>query len=348
MSHPHDPNNPGAQHNPPGTAQPPTGTPPASADDGRTDAVPNPSSEAGPQSPAEPTTVTPAPGSAPGAFPPAASSGPAGQSPYAPGTVPPGASPGPVPGQFHPTQQASVGYGQQPPVAPAGQAPHPGEPSAPPSGQYGQFGQPGQQYAQPGQQFSQPGQQYGQQAPGYGPSGPQYVQPGQQYAQPGQQPGQAFGQPGYGAAGHPGQPGHQGHPGQQGQPAQFGQFGAPGGDQYSAMAAGKPNRGPRTAMFAVGGALLLVALVVLLTAFWIPPKWAPRNLDQNAAQDGVKKVLTESYQASEVTDVRCPSGQRVKKGESFTCSVSVGGQQQRVKVTFLDDDGRYEVARPTS
>ncbi len=43
-----------------------------------------------------------------------------------------------------------------------------------------------------------------------------------------------------------------------------------------------------------------------------------------------------------MSDVKCPSGQRVKKGESFTCSVNLGGQDQKVTVTFIDDDGKYE------
>ena len=61
----------------------------------------------------------------------------------------------------------------------------------------------------------------------------------------------------------------------------------------------------------------------------------------------MQKILTEDYQASDVSDVQCPSGQRVETGASFTCSVTVGGQQQQVTVTFIDDDGRYEVSRPS-
>ena len=112
------------------------------------------------------------------------------------------------------------------------------------------------------------------------------------------------------------------------------------------MATGKSNKTARTLMFVGGGALLLIAAIVLITAFLFPG-WAPKNLDQQAAQDGVQKILTEDYQASDVSDVQCPSGQRVETGASFTCSVTVGGQQQQVTVTFIDDDGRYEVSRPS-
>jgi len=187
--------------------------------------------------------------------------------------------------------------------------------------------------SQPGGQYGPPDQQgFGQQAPGqpnYGAPG--FGGPSQPYGQPGQ-----FGQPGQ--YGQPGQaPGPQGPYGQQ--------FG--GSDQFAGMATPpKSNKKLRTALFAGGGVLVLVAAILLITAFaW--PGWAPKNLDQQAAQQGVQKILTEDYQASEVSDVKCPSGQRVKKGESFTCSVKVGGQDQKVTVTFIDDDGKYEVSRPS-
>lgn len=110
----------------------------------------------------------------------------------------------------------------------------------------------------------------------------------------------------------------------------------------------KARKSKRTGPILVGaaGVVVIVGIIVLVTAFWVPPKWAPKNLDQNSAQDGVRKVLTADYQAGTVTDVKCPAKQKVAKGKSFTCSAKVGGQQQKIKVTFLDDDGKYEVARP--
>ena len=103
----------------------------------------------------------------------------------------------------------------------------------------------------------------------------------------------------------------------------------------------------RVALFGGIGAVVVIAAILLITAFaW--PGWAPKSLDQNAVQDGVKQVLTKDYQATDVSNVSCPSGQSVKKGSSFSCSVTVGGQKQQVKVTILDDDGKYEVSRPTS
>ncbi|NED61512.1 DUF4333 domain-containing protein [Streptomyces sp. SID10244] len=113
------------------------------------------------------------------------------------------------------------------------------------------------------------------------------------------------------------------------------------------MATPQGKSGRRRLLLFGGGAAILILAIVLITAF-VVPGWAPKTISQDAVQDGVKKVLTEDYQASEVSDVECPSGQRVEQGASFTCKATVGGQQQTVTVTFLDDDGKYEVSRPTS
>ena len=60
-----------------------------------------------------------------------------------------------------------------------------------------------------------------------------------------------------------------------------------------------------------------------------------------------KQVLTTDYQAQDVKDVSCPSGQRIKQGATFTCTLNAGGADQQVTVTILDDDGKYEVSRPS-
>lgn len=58
-------------------------------------------------------------------------------------------------------------------------------------------------------------------------------------------------------------------------------------------------------------------------------------------------MLTESYGLTDVSDVSCPSGQKVEKDTTFTCTVLVDGDQREVTVTFTDDDGTYEVGRPS-
>ncbi|WP_232715164.1 DUF4333 domain-containing protein [Gordonia metallireducens] len=266
--------------------------------------------------------------------------------------------------QADPTTMApNPGYGQQPPQDPNQQAPYPANPyqqnpyqtpgyapgaqasgGQPPQNQPTQVGYPG---VQPGQ-YGQPGGQPAYGAPDQG--APNYGGPSQPYGRPdpGQYGGGQYGAGQYGAAqyGAPGQYGQQPYGQPQQAPGAYGQnqFGGP--DQFSGMATPKSNKTLRTLLFAGGGALIVIAAIVLITAF-VAPGWAPKNLDQQAAQDGVQKILTEDYQASDVSNVKCPSGQRVKEGSSFTCSVTVGGQDQQVTVTFIDDEGRYEVSRPS-
>ena len=74
--------------------------------------------------------------------------------------------------------------------------------------------------------------------------------------------------------------------------------------------------------------------------------FSSKTLDQTAAEDGVEQIVTESYGARSVSGVSCPSGQQVKKGDSFECSLTVDGTAKKVTVTFTDDDGTYEVGRP--
>ncbi|MBD0021414.1 DUF4333 domain-containing protein [Gordonia pseudamarae] len=240
---------------------------------------------------------------------------PFGDPSAAPGQVPPYGS-GPGFAQYGSPAYGPPGVGAANPFA----APTPG-----------QYGPPGQQYPQPGQQFGQPGQQYPQ-------SGQQYPQPGQQYAQPGQQYAQqqyAQPTPAYGQ-----QPGQQ--PGQFGSP----QYGSDpfGGAQPTGSSSDK--KLPKV-LGAVGGVILAIAVIVLVTGFWLPG-WFPKTLSQSAVEDGVKKVLSTDYNIDNVDKVSCPSGQSVSSGKSFTCDLTVGGQQQKVTITIVDDDGKYEVSRPTS
>jgi Domain of unknown function (DUF4333) len=226
----------------------------------------------------------------------------------------------------------------QPPAAPgytAPQYPQPGYEQQPvyqqPYGQpqYGQPPQYGQQpYGQP-QYGQQPGQpSYGQPVYGQPPSGqPQYGQP--PYGQPyGQQP---YGQ-------QPGQP-------------QYAQYAQP---QYSAAAPGDETSSKRS--LAALGTLLgvlaaLVVAAVLILGFWKPGFFVTTKLDVNTAQQGVAQILsdeTNGYGAKNVKDVKCNNGQNptVRKGDTFTCEVSIDGTKRQVTVTFQDDKGTYEVGRP--
>ena len=75
------------------------------------------------------------------------------------------------------------------------------------------------------------------------------------------------------------------------------------------------------------------------------------KLDVDKAQQGVQQILTDEangYGAKNVKDVKCNNGQNptVKKGDTFTCEVSIDGTKRQVTVTFQDDKGTYEVGRP--
>lgn len=245
----------------------------------------------------------------------------------------------PLPGQ--PAAPAPNPWQQQPgQQVPGQQVPQPGQPvdyGQPQPPQYGQPGQPGQQaqYGQPGQFGQQP--QYGQQQFG---QQPQYGQPGQ-FQPPAGQPQAPFGQqPQFGQA--PGAPG---------------QFTAPGADPTlnpfaPEQLASKKAFGSKGALIGIGaGVLVVIAAVIAITAFaW--PGWAGKNLDQAAVQDGAVKVLTDpeptGYGIKDVKNVECPSGQKVEVGATFTCSLTVNGENKHITITIQDSSGTYEVSRPTN
>lgn len=234
----------------------------------------------------------------------------------------------PEPGQDQPSGE----------TASAGQ--NPWQPPAPGSEQH-PTGAEGQQWQPPayGQQPYPPYQQTGQQA--YPPHQPTeypptaYGQPGQPGPY-GQQPGQFGAPPPYGQ-----QPGQFGAP-----PGQYGQF-----PQYAPPGA-EGNGGRSKALIgALAGVAGLIVIAVLVLGFWKPGWFITTKLDVTAAQTGVQKILTDEtngYGAKNVRDVVCNQGDspEVKKNESFTCEVSIDGTKRSVTVTFLDDDGTYEVGRP--
>lgn len=218
----------------------------------------------------------------------------------------------------------------QPPPTPeqsAADAPAWGQPPAygqPPQG-YPQYQQPGQPaYGQPPQQqYGQP-DQYGQQPTAYAPQG---------YPQYGQQPGQPYGQPQ-----------QYGQPGQYDPNQQYSPYGQPGGEEGS-------KKSLAVIGSVLGGLALVIVAAVLILGFWKPGFFVTTTLDVDAAQTGVQQILTDEangYGAKNVRDVSCNGGvsPEVRKGDTFTCDVSVDGTKRQVTVTFQDDNGTYEVGRP--
>ena len=222
-------------------------------------------------------------------------------------------------------------------------------PSPPPSSGAEQGPAPTQAFGTP-QQGQAPGQSWAQQSPGQPQQGqPQWGQPQQGQPQQGQwgqqQPGQPQGQQ-WGQ-----QPGQQWGQPQQGQPqqGQWGQQqpGQPQGQQWTGANqwnAGAPQTKSKTGLIvglAVAALVLIGAIIGAVLLFG-----GTDTLDPEAAQAGVEKVLTESYGATDVSDVQCPDGEEVKAGNSFECTLTVDGQFRTVTLTFTDDEGTYEVSRP--
>jgi hypothetical protein len=217
------------------------------------------------------------------------------------------------PGSPEPTQRGQQQPGQGYPGTPSG-----GVPVQDPSRGYQQgYPQPG--HGQPG--YPSPG--YGQPPPGYGQQG--YPQPG--YGQP---PGyeqwpQPHGQPGYQDYGTAG--GQQPHPG--------GYEPASGGPQDKATLPWM--------LIGVGG--IVLALIIFL-GFVTPGFFTTTVFDQNAVQDGVRRILSNEY-GQNPQQVSCPADQEVQTGSRFTCQATIDGEQHDVIITVRTDAGEYEVARPS-
>ncbi|MFI5775611.1 DUF4333 domain-containing protein [Nocardia sp. NPDC051570] len=189
-------------------------------------------------------------------------------------------------------------------------------------------GGPTQQWSQqPQQQWGQqqgwtpvPPSQWGGQSQ---PSWPQQPQAGQQAWDPAQQqwaqPGQQWGQP---------QPQWSGQP-------------QPSWDQQQPPAV-PPKKSRKGLFIALGAAVVVVIVAVVLAVVLL----GSDKLDNKAVQDGVQKVLKDSYGIDDVQGVSCPSGQKVQVGKAFECTLKVGGEQKKVTVKITKDDGTYEVGRP--
>ncbi|MFE3543194.1 DUF4333 domain-containing protein [Nocardia sp. NPDC059177] len=243
---------------------------------------------------------------------------------------------GPGEGSNDPTQH----WGGQQGAGGAGPTQHWGGGAQPPQ-------QP-QQQAQPTQHWGDPNAQQPQQQWGQQPQQPQ--QPGQQ--QWGQQPQQPTGpQQQWGQTQPPPQDWNaqaanaQQQWGQQQPQQQWGQQGAPQpqqqwGQQPQGGSGGKSNKGLLIGLI-VAGVLVVAAVVGLLLVVF-----SSDELDNAAVQDGVARVLNESYGIVDVSDVSCPSGQKVEVDATFTCDLKVSGEAKKVTVKITKDDGTYEVGRP--
>jgi hypothetical protein len=231
-----------------------------------------------------------------------------------------------------PGGQAWGQYPQQPyGQYPQGQTPRSQNPQAQ-SPQGGQYPYPQGQYPQ-GQY---PQGQYPQGYPqGQYPQGgyPQGQFPGQQaYGQPSQQPAQygQYPQQGYGQGQAP--------------TGQFPQGQHPQGQQQWNPGQPTPQgNNSKTPLFVILG---LVVAIAVIGGVLFATLGGGKTLDRTAAESGVEEIVTGTYGSSGVTNVSCPDGQEVKRGNSFDCSLNVDGISRTVTLTFTDDNGTYEVSRP--
>jgi hypothetical protein len=92
--------------------------------------------------------------------------------------------------------------------------------------------------------------------------------------------------------------------------------------------------------------LLIAAVIVLLLAFFVGPRFARVEvLDPDAVAEGVTRVVTEDWRR-QVSGVSCPADQEVRTGVTFTCRATVDGRSAQVPVTVLDPGGTYAVGQP--
>jgi hypothetical protein len=98
---------------------------------------------------------------------------------------------------------------------------------------------------------------------------------------------------------------------------------------------------------AVAAAIAFVVVALLVLGFVTPGWFVTRVFDATAVQNGVARVLTDDYAVGAVADVRCPADVQVEAGATFSCDATIDGDPVTVPITVTDDDGGYQVGRPT-
>ncbi len=82
----------------------------------------------------------------------------------------------------------------------------------------------------------------------------------------------------------------------------------------------------------------------------VPDVPSLENLSESALEgaDGIKKMLEEQYQLTDVGSVDCPPTPSLsfEKGATFECTVVVGGEERTVEVSVLNEEGGIQVSEP--
>lgn len=94
------------------------------------------------------------------------------------------------------------------------------------------------------------------------------------------------------------------------------------------------------------GGIGVVVVAAVVAVAWAAGAFDGDTLEQKALQDGVSRVLGDSYGEPDVKNVECPSGRAAQNGTTFDCTVDVGGQPKKVTVRVLNDKPEYSVGAP--
>jgi hypothetical protein len=113
------------------------------------------------------------------------------------------------------------------------------------------------------------------------------------------------------------------------------------------------SRASKNKPFIIAGVLIAVIIVGAI-AIVVISKSVNQDIKKVAVagvQTEVQQILgdrTTGYNSDDIKDVRCNNGQdpTAKKGQSFSCDVTVRGKPHQLTVTFVDNAGTYEVGLP--
>lgn len=82
----------------------------------------------------------------------------------------------------------------------------------------------------------------------------------------------------------------------------------------------------------------------------VPEVPSLESLSEGALEgaDGIKKILAEQYQLTDVGSVDCPPTPSLsfEKGATFDCTVVVAGEERTVEVSVLNESGDIQVSEP--
>lgn len=153
-------------------------------------------------------------------------------------------------------------------------------------------------------------------------------------------------------------PGQQGRAGWNQQFAQQGpgpQFLHPPGQQWPTHPPGQgypplpepaaPKKSAMASWIIIGAVVVILGMVAVL-GFVTPAFFVTRVFDKVAVQQGVQRVLTESYGIPAVGSVTCGENIEVIVGASFDCEAIVDSETVSVPVRVTSNDGNYEVGMP--